>query len=259
MRRQLTELLRLCDLREEETALYLLLLKLRRATIPVLIEESGLHRMTVYRAMKRLQERALLEVTRLNGKQDLYAPLSLANLIGKVETQERRLRKLALNLRNVDRLLPYIDLENRRETEPVEIRDGLDAFREEYLKLPDLCKHEYLHVGSMQNYWRTAKMTYWCPEERNFIHRRLNKGISCRIVNIYSPDAEEFRKNDTREMRTSKLTDALPIMENYMGLTEHQASYFVCDAENPRVIVMKQPELVAMHKQHFDRLWKTSV
>ena len=102
-------------------------------------------------------------------------------------------------------------------------------------------------------------MTYWCPEERNFTHKRLTKGISCRIVNIHTPEAEEFRKNDTRELRTSKLADTLPIVKNYLGITEHQASYFLCEPENPRVIIMKQPELVAMQKQSFEKLWKASV
>ncbi len=259
MRRQLTELLRLCDLREDETALYLLLLKLRKATVPQLIGESGLHRMTVYRAIKRLQERNLLEVTRLNDKQDLYAPLSLDALINTVEHQERRFRRLALNLRNMDRLLPYMQTEEGENNELVEIRDGLDAFREEYLKFPELCEGEYLHIGSMENLWKSANLTYDCPEERGFIHKRMNKGVSCRIINIYSPIAEEFRENDSREMRTTKLTDALPIVKNYLGITEHQASYFLCEPDHPRVIVMKQPELVAMHKQHFEKLWKASV
>ena len=57
------------------------------------------------------------------------------------------------------------------EEESIEIREGLDAFREEYLKLPSCCEDEYLHIGSMEDCWRVGKMGYDSPEERETVLR----------------------------------------------------------------------------------------
>ena len=259
MRRKLTELLRLCDLTEGEIRLYLLLLKLRRATVSQLIVESGWKRMTVYRTVQRLVDRGLLERRAMNAKQDSFVPLSLSALVDRVQAQERKLRHLELHLKNLDRFLPFMDVNGDHEQELIEVRDGVEAMREEYLSFPELCKGEYLHIGSMQNCWKTMQLTYECPEERNFIHQRLSRGITARIINIYTPDAETFRVNDSREMRTSKLTEDLPIRKNYLGMSEGQMSYFLCEPDHPRVIVIRQPDLVAMHRQHFERLWDSSI
>jgi sugar-specific transcriptional regulator TrmB len=257
MRRILTNLLEKADIGGTEIHLYLLLLKLRSATATQLITESGCNRMTVYRALKALENRGLLTVEALNGRQYLYRPLSLSQLVRNIDRQQRSLRRLELHLKNLDRFLPFLQLDEEEDAqhEPIEIRDGLDAFREEYLSFPRLCEQEYIHIGDMEHYWKTAQMTYECPEERNFIHTRLRRHITCRILNIYSPKSLEFQRNDSRELRTSRLVDELPVTKHYLGMSEKQATLFLCDSENPRAIVMRQPELVGLYHQSFEQQW----
>ena len=258
MRRRLRELLRLAELREDEVTLYLLLLKLRQASVPELIEKSGVTTMTAYRAIKRLKERGLLMELPLNDKQSLYAPLALKALIKKINAEEKKLRRLELALQNLDRLLPYMDLDSHedRDSDVVELHEGRDAFREEYLRFPDCCKEEYLHIGNMENYWKAAHMTYECPEERAFINKRLTRDIHCRILNMYTKAAEEFQRNDSREKRITRLTADVPIKDNYLGIAETHVAHFICDEDNPRVIVIKQPELLAMYKNQFEMMWR---
>jgi sugar-specific transcriptional regulator TrmB len=260
MRRRLKELLRLAELREDEVTLYLLLLKERQASIPKLIEKSGLNTMSAYRSIERLCERGLLKEVPLNDKQSLYEPLSLKHLIAKITAEEKKLKRLELALRNLDCLLPFMDLESDEESdELVEVREGRDAFREEYLKFPDCCNEEYLHIGNMHNYWNAANMTYECAEERAFINKRINRNIHCRIINTASKNAEEFQHNDSREKRVTRLSERIPIKDNYLGIAQTHAAHFICDAENPRVIVIKQPELLGMYKGQFEAMWKAGV
>lgn len=255
MIKKIVSLLRLADLKEEEVRIYLLLMKLQRATISELVGKSGFNSMMVYRTIKRLLDRSLVGSKKLNNKQNLYCPLSLENLVKKIDKEERKLFRLKNSLMNLDLLLPYIDFNEDKDEEMIEVKDGVENFRAEYLKFPDICNEEYLHVGSMQNYWKTANLSYDAPEERGFIHKRLSKDIYARCLNTYSKEAEEFYLRDSLEKRTTILKRELPVMKNYLAIAETQSALFLCDEKNPRVIVVKQPELLALHKAQFAALW----
>lgn len=259
MRARLQSLLRLAGLREEEAALYIHLLKLRRASMSELISLSGLNVMTAYRTMKRLQERGLVSAFKINLKESIYAPLTLSALSKKLDAEQRKLRKLQLALQDLDPLLPYIDMEaTKDDAEPIEVREGLEAFREEYLKIPEMSEHFFLHIGDMGAYWRVAEMSEDHPLERGFRQRRMARGVGARVLNIPSPEALHFSKLDSREMRITKLTEHLPVTNNYLTFTEHCVCHFLCEKENPRVIVIRNPELVALHHQQFKNLWDAS-
>ncbi|MFA6523709.1 MAG: helix-turn-helix domain-containing protein [Candidatus Peribacteraceae bacterium] len=255
MRRRLRTLLQHADLSEKEIALYLHLLVLRRTTILELRERAKLPNITVYRTLLKLEERGLVKRTMRNGRQAIFEPLTLRALTRAVSDEQRKLRRLELELRDLDTLLPYMDAEREHDVEDVEIRYGRDAFKEEYLKMPDVLEEEYLHIGNMANMWKTAGFGYESPEERSFIHRRLARNIFARVLDIPTSEAEEVQRNDSREKRTLVLKESLPIMENFLIIGERQVSHFLCDPEHPRVIVIRQPELVATHRSHFETLW----
>lgn len=255
MKKHLQNLLRMADLREEEVQIYMLLLKVSEATIPKLVELSGLNTMMVYRTLKRLYERGLIKEDELNQKQKIYKPLSLSSLIKKIVKEERKLMKLRANLKNLDSLLPFVDIESDREDDSIEIKEGIDAFREEYLKIPSLCKYEFLHVGSMHNYWETANMDLDCAEERNFIKTRMKNGVFARVLNVRTADVEEVQKRDSLEKRKLKIRENLPIKDNYFTISGGRSALFICEKENPRVILMKQPDLLALQNAQFSKLW----
>ncbi|MEK7218014.1 MAG: helix-turn-helix domain-containing protein [Patescibacteria group bacterium] len=259
MRRRLHDLLRLAGLREEETALYALLLKKGRASVSELMAESGFNVMTAYRTVKRLRERGLVAAMKVNRKVSVYAPLTLGALVKKLDVEQRKMRKLQLALSGLDSLLPYADLSGSDEAEPVEVREGLEAFREEYLKLPEHCDGEYLHIGSMDNYWEIAGMSDESPEEIAFRRKRYKHGVFARVINTYSPVMVEVAKRDSREMRTLRISDDIPVKRDYIGFAKKYLAHFVCDRNNPRVILIRHPELLALHKRHYADLWKGGV
>ncbi|MDD4287613.1 MAG: helix-turn-helix domain-containing protein [Candidatus Peribacteraceae bacterium] len=263
MRRKLQHLLSLAGLKDEEVTLYLHLLKLRRASMTELIAESGLNIMTAYRTIKRLTERGLVQAFSINQKQSVYAPLTLKALIHKLDQEQRSLRKVQLALQDLDHLLPFADLtrdaDGKTEHEPVELREGLDAFREEYLKIPDLCDDEFLCMGSMQNYWDVAGMSDEASEELAFRHKRFSRNMFCRVFNTHSPESETFAKRDSKELRTTRLVDTIPVARNYLGYTKDHVRHFICDRGNPRVIIIRHPELVALYRDQFERMWSNGV
>lgn len=252
---KIKDILRLNDLSEQEIAVYIALLTLQKATIPMLREQSGLPNITVYRCMKNLEERRMVDVELINKKQACYKPLTLEKLIVKVEHAQRKLRRLELELKNLDSLLPYIGEKELKDEEEIEVRAGLDAFREEYLKMPDLFEDEYLHIGCTEAFWETARWNYESPEERSFIHRRMARNIYGRVVDPYTPTAEMIQKNDSREKRTLRIVNEIPVKRDILMIAAHQVSHFVCDVDNPRVVIIRNPALIALHKAQFEALW----
>jgi sugar-specific transcriptional regulator TrmB len=209
----------------------------------------------VYRTLLKLEERGLVKRSAGRGRQAIFEPLTLRALAQAISQEQRKLRRLELELQDLDGLLPYMDVEDECDTEGVSVRYGQDAFKEEYLKMPDVLEEEYLHIGNMANMWRTAGFGYESPEERSFIHRRLARNIFARVLDIPTREAEEVQRHDSREKRTLMLKESLPIMENFLIIGEKQVSHFLCDPEHPRVIVIRQPELVATHRSHFETIW----
>jgi len=257
MYKQFKDVLYSIGLKEQEIKIYLLLLKLQSSTVPELIEKSELNTMMVYRAINDLQEKELIEPLPLNNKQSIYKPLPLYAVAKKLNANQRKMRKLELKIKNLIPFFPYANIENDSE-EAIQIREGLDAFREEYLKFPEVCKNEFHHIGNMTNLWKTAKYSYESPEERNFIHKRMSKGIFARVINTPNPDAAEFHAKDFREKRTTKLSEKIPVTNNYLALSENHCSLFICKPEEPQVIVIKQPELLSIQKVFFQNLWSNA-
>lgn len=256
MIQKVKDLLRLNELSEAEISVYMALLKARMATIPQLREATGLPNITVYRTMKMLEERTLVDAVTLNRKQKCYKPLTLDALVKKVASAQRRLRKLELELRKLDPLLPYLD--EHRADDDVIVRSGLEAFREEYVKMPNVFQRNYLHIGNCPRFWETGRLNYDAAEERYFINRRLERKIHGSVLDTYSATTEMIQKRDSLENRTLKIVDKLPIEKDLLMIAETQATHFVCDPENPRVIVLKNPELVKLYQDQFARLWATA-
>lgn len=255
MLQRIKDLLRLQDLSEHEIAVYVALLKLRKATMPQIREKCGLPNISVYRALRQLEDRDLVESHMMNGKQSAYCPLSLEKLIRKIGFAQRKLRRIELELRNLDSLLPYMEESEGDDQPEIDIRLGLDAFREEYLKVPETFDEEYFQFGNAAKFWESAKLDYDAPEERTFIRHRLASNLYLRALDIPSHVTERIQNNDSHEKRTMRLTSSLPVMNDLTMIGKKQITHFVNDKENPRVLIIRNPELVAAKRQQFETLW----
>lgn len=256
MQGKLRSLLRLADLSEEEVEVYLWLLKLRQSSIPELRVKTGLPNITVYRAIQRLTERELIAALPKNRKQLFYKPLTLKRLIQRVSSEQLQLRRLELELKNLDAYLPYINLENEEEAEDITVRLGKEAFKEEYLKFPEVFENEYLHIGNLSNLWNALNFTYESPEERGFIRRRCARNIFARVLDVPTENSLRVQANDSKEKRTLVFKDRIPIKDDFLLIGEKQVGHFICNPDAPRVIIMKSPTLLALHHDYFEKLWK---
>jgi sugar-specific transcriptional regulator TrmB len=253
MLRKVKDILRLLEIPEQEIAVYGGLLELQKATIPELREHLGLPNITVYRSLKLLVDRGMVDREGVSKKQIVYRPLTPQKLIRAISNTQHKLRRIELELLKANKLLS--SPASHSVLPDVEMRLGLDAFREEYLKLPDTFHDEYLHLGSAEKFWETAKFNYDSPEERGFINRRLSNNLYTRALDTPSSVSERIQRNDSREKRTMKLVPKLPVMNDLLMISDAKVVHFVNDRESPRVIIIRNPELVQSHRAHFATLW----
>ncbi len=258
MRKYLFSLLQKAGFRDEEAQLYLALLKVKKATLMQLHVQTKMSHTTTYRMIHRLIDRGLIEQIPLNKKQSVYKSLPLSALMSSIEKEKSRMQKLQSSLKKFDYLLPYMDLDDTKPSSgsSVDVYEGIDAFHEEYLKLPELGHDEFLAIGSSDSFWQASNASIDSPLERSFVSRRLKNNVYSRSMMVASNDAEQIASNDAKEKRTTKMKEKLPVMTNMLMMSGNQVSHFVCDADFPHVIVMRDPELVAIHKNYFEALWK---
>lgn len=258
MKQYLFSILHKAGFREEEARLYVALLKFKQATLTELHVQTQLSHTTTYRTIHRLIERGLIEQIPINKKQSAYKALPLTALIASIRKEQSRIHKLELALKKMDHLLPYLELQDNNSTSsPIEVREGIDAFQEEYLKLPELGHDEFLAIGSSDSFWNASNAGIDSPLERSFVSRRLKNNVYSRSLMVASQDAEKIASNDAKEKRTTKMKEQLPVMNNMLMMSGGQVSHFVCDRDFPHVIVIRDPELVAMYKSYFENLWKS--
>lgn len=259
MKKALVSSLAQAGLCENEVSLYMHLLQLRCASLLELKQKTRLSHATVYRTIQKLVEQGLVQVVPVNKKQSLYKPLSLKALVEKLQSAQRKLRKLELSLNHLESLLPYMEcgsnlLESTAD-ESIEVMEGLDAFQEEYLKIPERADSEFLAIGSSDAFWKASNASFESPLERSFVSRRLKNNMYSRSMMIATEDSEKIAKNDEKEKRTTKLKSSLPVVSNMLMMCGDTVSHFVCDAKNPHVIHIRNPELVKLHKHYFATLW----
>lgn len=255
MKCELSTLLRQAGLRDEEIRVYIALQVLRQATLSEVHVHTGLSHTTAYRTLRRLLDRGLLQELPINKKQSKYAVQSLDVLADAMSKEQLRMRRLELSLRSCSGI--DIDALQKTTGDGVEVREGIDAFHEEYLKLPELGGEEFLAIGSSDSFWKASRASVESSLERSFVSRRLKHSVYSRSMMVASQDAEKIAKNDTKEMRTTKMKPRLPVMTNMLMICGNRVSHFLCDTHSPSVLILRDPELVAIHKQYFESLWES--
>lgn len=258
MKKRLEHLLETAGLKPEEAQIYICLLTLKAATIPQLISKLNFGAMMAYRTVNRLVERGLVKSNQINNKQNIYSPLPLSSLIRYATKEREKFDRLARAFQGIEHLIPMMDISQENENnELIEIYEGIEKLREVYLEIPEIAKEEFLHIGSVTKTWDILGMDFDCAEERSFIKRRMSRGVHARVFNEYNKEAEEFVKSDNLEKRTTRLRKQLPVMNNYLIINDNQSCLFINDLQHPKVIRIKQPDLLEIQKQQFYNLWQS--
>lgn len=257
MNRTVQDILRRAGLSADELRLYRILSR-GSSTIPDLMTVLKMPSSTTYRALHSLQKRGLVEGDALNRKQKVFSALPPAVLARQLASSRRSLRRMELALCGFDHW--PLPTEESGGKEPVEILETPEEIREHYFAIPRWHREDngLLSFGSMDDLYAMMGFSYGSEEENHFIHERIRHALHICILCHASKFFSEMSRRDHLEKRTMRTSPSIPAMKNFFVVGQEGVSIFLTSDTQPRVLRIRQPELIAEYRQRFAQYWERS-
>lgn len=232
-------------LTQNQTTVYLALVKRGTAKAGELIKQTGMHRNLVYTALEELIDTRLVSTSRLRGVA-VYKLLSPTRLLSDIAEKERVAK-------NVIEELSHLTRNNRQE---VIVYEGIDEFRRHVLH-----SYELATPGGLSRYLGTSP--HWHTVVGSELERTVNeiqKNKKFRMRGIARTMFPALRSLLTQtgalsEVRTNPLissdTNNVEILEDRICIQTFTEPYTVVEIINP--------ELAKNYQSYFDFLWTKSI
>ena len=252
LKKHILDLLQKIGLGETEAKLYLAALDKPGSTLKELEIITGLSTATVYRAFEKLQNLHLLTSSNDNWKKCVNA-VSLRAIGEKLASEQRKMRKVELELRGLDNLY---ELSNRSFMEdPVQILSDPNQLYDKYFEILHRPWEKIFAYGSGE---KMIEIIGHDTEDK-FVDIRCRKGRKADVVvtelGDYGKSAFTRNEMELRNMRIMENEKDQGYMEYIYG---DELTIWHKDAQfGARAIVVKDPVLVDIHKQKFAGIWNS--
>ncbi len=247
----LLALLTKIGLTESEAQCYLIIQKNPELTINDLAKKSGLSRAQVYRNFERLKNLGLVVSSPDNWRQTLRS-VSLHGLAHQVGREQRKLRKVELELKRLSNLMEFS--RHSQMDEPVEIITDPAQIAQKAFAVLHGDWDSFLVYGSAE---RLIDVIGKEPEDE-FVRIRRKKSISvdCALTEV-GEYASEFLPNNERDLRNVRLRIDPELQDSMVYLYGDEAAIWHMDKElGPRAVIVKEPTLIHAYDRMFKALWK---
>lgn len=228
---------------QNETSVYLALLKLKAGTAIKITEASGLAKSTVYDTLRELSQKNLVNIYKKRGRKHFSVndPSVLKDILAE--------RKNSL-----DRMLPELlalyaggSIETRAQL--YKGKDGIALVSEEILDEA----HELLGIGSPEELFENMPELF-----PYFTERRKEKGIKLRAIFRDSQKARERQKRDEEDLRESRLVQP-PIPFSPLLYVWKNKIALLTFTDEAVAVVIENKELAQMIRAIFELLWNQEV
>lgn len=249
------ELLRKAGLNTSEITMFQKLLTAQN-TVPLkdIITELGMTEFTGYRTARRLAERGFVRLEK-QGRIKHIKALPLTNIAKSVGKEGRKLRRLELSLNELAQ--KYNSKENT-EKSAVEIHEGREKYLDYYDTLPDRCSYQLKAFGSLGSVWQVTEMDYFSQYEKQWVKRRLLKGIKAHLIDTEHSIFHELMKTAKQELRDMRLIPNISEADQWTALTDNKAYIFENNPLAPRVLEVSDLKLVRILTNYHRLLWETA-
>jgi sugar-specific transcriptional regulator TrmB len=250
-KQRIIRLLLRIGLTESEAELYFTAYQKPQLTLAELQKKTGYSTASIYRAFDRLKNLGLITSSRDNWRKNVEA-VSLKKLGEKVAKEQRKLRKVELELKQMDDLMNLTTLYDSLE-EPVEILTNQNQIIDKAFEILSRPFDHFLAYGSSE---RLIEILGY-DTEREFVNTRLRKGKSADVVlTEMGPYGRELIKTNDRELRNMKFKIDPANQETMTYIYDNEAVIWHKDSDSgSRAIVIKDPSLIKMHENMFSTLW----
>ena len=252
LNKHILELLKRIGLTESEAKFFITAYCNPKLTIKNLQHESGLSIASTYRAYEHLKEMGLVTSSPDSWRKNIET-VSLATLSKKIAKEQRKLRKIELELKKLNNLMNISALSN--EEEAIQILTDQNQIVEQNYKILHNPLKDFSVYGSAD---RLVDILGY-DNERDFVRIRNKQG---KAVNAFMTEYGEYsqeciRKGDL-ELRNNKLK-VDPNNQDYMTyIYDNEVTIWYRDKEfGNRAIIIKDPSMVAIQRNMFDTIWQS--
>ena len=247
-----TEILKEFGLTENESKVYLTLLKLSSATAGQIIQGIGLHRAVVYDLLGRLAEKGLISSI-LKGKKKFFEAASPSRFLEIIQEREEELKTREEKFKQI---LPSLEelskFKSKLEVSVYKGKEGLKTIFDDVLKSGE---KEWLAIGT------GGKIPEILPFYLEIYHkRRIKAGI--RIKAIFANTKEgrkrgkEFIKMGITEIKFLPDFIKRPVTIQIYG---SKTVIYSSSEGIPFVVVINNKEIASSFKDYFKWLWEISI
>lgn len=238
---KLTRLLEDSGLNEKESEVYLALLELGQASILDIANHSKVKRSTVYEIIPSLQEKGLLKTTK-KGKKTLFLAENPRTISKMILEREQRFKEALPELaaiynsqENKPRIFFYEGREEVQNMYDDTLREGKPLFN--FTSIINL--YDYLDRAWVENY----------------IQKRIEKGISTKIISLESPEVIEWKEKAKQELREIKLMPKADIL--FSGDLHIYGNKIIITTykKNLLGVLIEDENISAMFRLMFTMLW----
>ncbi|KKW32801.1 MAG: Transcriptional regulator, TrmB [Candidatus Uhrbacteria bacterium GW2011_GWA2_53_10] len=238
-------------LTESEANLYITSLSLGPATIASLAEHLNMPRPNVYKVIAGLERHGLAKFS----ERKRYTRTFVVEPPTVVLEKLRKKREAVANLdQTLVGMMPDLLAQYHQGETPTKIRifRGKEQYLKTFFDVIDEAKGESQVLGSAADF---IGFISW-DEEREWIKRRMEKGIHIKALLLPSKDTDMLRVKDAEEMRETRVLKTAQPFVTLFQLYANKA--LIWQPKAPLAILIEDEYIVQMLRSVFDVLWKQS-
>ncbi|MEK7201935.1 MAG: helix-turn-helix domain-containing protein [Patescibacteria group bacterium] len=230
-------------LSSHEAALYVEILRQGEASVGMMLEHVKLHREQAYRALKRLEEAAL--VRKYEKHKRLYFSVTDTDLLIK-EVRDK--------VYVAEALQPILKGMHQRQPHVVRVIEGAEGFGVLINDLLDTLKkdNEYLILGGQGEIFERLDGIWPLYEKAAKTFAKRN--ISLRMIAFAGQDF-------SRQFQAQPLLTIRELPGEYIGpvaivIYGHKVALEVMDPDNTSIVIIENRHIAESYRQQFEALWK---
>lgn len=237
------------NLSQNQALIYYTLLQMGSGRIQEIAAKSRLIRTTTYSLLDSLIKKGFVTMVKKAGHREYFAenPQNIPNIL------DNEVQKLIEQKNKVTSALPELaSLYNIHATKPkIRFYEGLDGLKQIFNETLELNKGEEILA-----YSSAASIHEYLGDEyvRQYLNRRVKKGIIQRAIAEDSPAGREHRKNDKQELRKTKLVDANKFpFSNEINIFKNKM--IIMSYKDLLGVVIESSEIARTQKAIFELAW----
>ena len=225
---------------QHEAEVYLSVVGNGEASAGVVLDELDLHREQVYRSLKRLTDRGLLNSYKKHKKQ-FYSPTDPDLLFQRAQEQVAVAKSV----------VPLINLMRTIKPQTIQVYEGIEGVKnnlEEILQVLDQGGEYLVMGGSGKNFYQVTD-PFWKAIQKKYLQKKIKGRIIYYQDQPYSP-----AKDDEGPVLTPDKSSGVGVVTCIYG---NRGSLQIIDPQNLAIITITNQRIADSYRHTFEILWRS--